>query len=37
MNKKVVQNQKPTFEDIQPVIDERIVDTVYDIFEAFIG
>jgi hypothetical protein len=30
----VVQNQQPDFEDIQPVIDERIVNTVYEIFEA---
>ena len=33
---KVVQNQQPDFEDIQPVIDEQIVDTVYSIFEAVI-
>ena len=34
---KVVQNQKPTFEDIQPVIDEQIVETVHNIFESVIG
>jgi len=33
---KVVQNQTPDFEDIQPVIDEQIVDTVHEIFEAVI-
>jgi len=31
---KVVQNQKPEIEDIQPVIDEQIVDTVHGIFES---
>ena len=31
---KVVQNEKPALEDVQPVIDEKIVDTVFDIFEA---
>jgi hypothetical protein len=31
---KVVQNKQPTLEDIQPVIDEKIVDTVHDIFES---
>jgi hypothetical protein len=31
---KVVQNQQPGFEDIQPVIDEQIVNTVNEIFEA---
>ena len=34
---RVVQNEKPTLEDIQPVIDERIVDTVHDIFSSVIG
>ena len=31
---KVVQNEKPALEDVQPVIDEKIADTVFDIFEA---
>jgi hypothetical protein len=31
---KVVQNQQPDFEDIQPVIDGQIVSTVHEIFEA---
>ena len=31
---KVVQNEKPAVEDVQPVIDEKIADTVFDIFEA---
>ena len=30
----VVQNQRPDFEDIQPIIDEKIVETVYGIFES---
>jgi len=30
----VVQNQVPDFEDIQPVIDEQIVETVHGIFES---
>jgi len=30
----VVQNQRPDFEDIQPVIDEKIIETVYLIFES---
>jgi len=34
--KKVVQNQQPDFEDIRPVIDEQIVETVHDIFESVI-
>jgi hypothetical protein len=29
-----VQNQKPAVEEVQPVIDERIVNTVFAIFEA---
>jgi hypothetical protein len=29
-----VQNQKPAVEEVQPVIDKKIVDTVFDIFEA---
>jgi len=29
-----VQNEKPAVEDVQPVIDEKIVDTVFDIFDA---
>ena len=33
---KVVQNEIPTLEDIQPVIDERIVDTVHSIFKSVI-
>jgi len=32
----VVQNQKPDFEDVQPVIDEQIVETVHGIFEEII-
>jgi hypothetical protein len=32
----VVQNQRPDFEDIQPVIDDQIVETVHDIFESVI-
>jgi hypothetical protein len=32
----VVQNQRPDFEDIQPVIDEQIVKTVHGIFESVI-
>ena len=36
-NKKaVVQNQRPDFEDIQPVIDDHIVDTVHDLFLAIV-
>ena len=31
---KVVQNQQPGFEDIKPVIDGNIVDTVYGILET---
>lgn len=31
---KVVQNQQPGFDDIKPVIDGKIVDTVYEIFKA---
>ena len=31
---KVVQNQQPDFEDIQPVIDDEIVEIVSDIFQA---
>jgi len=34
---KTVQNEKPTLEDIQPVIDEQIVETVHDIFQSVIG
>jgi len=33
----VVQNQVPDFEDIQPVIDDQIVETVHGIFESVIG
>ena len=39
MSKKkttVVQNQTPDFEDIQPVIDDQIVETVHGIFESVI-
>jgi DNA-binding protein Fis len=32
----VVQNQRPDFEDIQPVIDDQIVETVHGIFESVI-
>jgi len=32
----VVQNQRPDFDDIQPVIDEKIVETVHGIFESVI-
>jgi hypothetical protein len=32
----VVQNQRPEFEDIQPVIDDQIVETVHGIFESVI-
>jgi hypothetical protein len=32
----VVQNQRPDFENIQPVIDNQIVETVYGIFESVI-
>jgi hypothetical protein len=32
----VVQNQRPDFEDIQPAIDDRIVETVHGIFESVI-
>jgi hypothetical protein len=36
-NKEVViQNQRPDFEDIQPVIDNQIVETVHGIFESVI-
>jgi hypothetical protein len=31
---KTVQNEKPAVEDVQPVIDEKIVDTVYEIFNS---
>jgi hypothetical protein len=31
---KTVQNEKPAVEDVQPIIDEKIVDTVFDIFGA---
>lgn len=31
---KTVQNETPVLEDIQPVIDEKIVDTVYEIFQS---
>ena len=34
--KAVVQNQRPDFEDIQPVIDDQIVETVYGIFESVV-
>lgn len=34
--KAVVQNQTPDFEDIQPVIDDQIVETVHGIFESVI-
>ena len=33
---KIVQNEVPTLEDIQPIIDKQIVDTVYDIFKTII-
>jgi hypothetical protein len=33
---RTVQNEKPTVEDIQPVIDEKIVDIVQEIFEAVV-
>lgn len=33
---KTVQNEVPALEDIQPVIDEKIVDTVHEIFDAVI-
>jgi len=32
-----VQNEVPALEDIQPVIDEKIVDIVHEIFEEVIG
>ena len=32
----VVQNQRPDFEDIEPIIDEQIVETVHGIFEDVI-
>ena len=32
-----VQNKEPVLEDVQPVIDEKIVDTVHEIFEAVNG
>jgi hypothetical protein len=32
--KEVVQNQVPNLEDIQPIIDEQIVETVHGIFES---
>ena len=31
---KTIQNEKPAVENVQPVIDEKIVDTVFDIFGA---
>jgi hypothetical protein len=31
---KTVQNEKPAVEDVQPIIDGKIVDTVFDIFGA---
>jgi len=34
--KKVVQNQKPDFEDIQPEINQQIVNIVRDIFDSII-
>ena len=36
MKKKVVQNQQPEIEDIQPIIDDQIVSTVHEIFESVI-
>jgi hypothetical protein len=33
----VVQNQMPDFEDIQPIIDDQIVNTVHDIFKSVIS
>ena len=36
MKKKVVQNQQPEIEDIQPIIDDQIVNTVHEIFESVI-
>jgi hypothetical protein len=33
---KTVQNEVPAWEDIQPVVDDVIVDTVHDIFKAVI-
>lgn len=36
-NTVVVQNQRPDFEDIEPIIDEQIVKTVHGIFEDVIG
>lgn len=30
---KAVQNKEPAVENIQPVIDEKIVETVYEIFD----
>jgi len=33
---KVLKNEQITLDDIQPVIDEQIVDTVHDIFEAIV-
>ena len=32
----VVQNNRPTMEDVRPAIDERIVEIVHDIFDAVI-
>jgi hypothetical protein len=31
---KVVQNEKSAVENVQPVIDGKIADTVFDIFET---
>jgi hypothetical protein len=36
MKKKVVQNQQPEIEDIRPIIDQQIVNTVHGIFESVI-
>jgi hypothetical protein len=33
---KTVQNEKPAIEDVQPVINEKIVDTVHDIFDEVV-
>lgn len=34
---KTVQNEKPTLEDVQPVVDEKIVEIVQEIFESVIN
>jgi len=34
MKKETIQNKKPATENVQPVIDEKIVETVFDIFNA---